>query len=128
MVVIAWRALHSREVAESVADLRRESLRFFIGCAAVGYLGWHFLTAMVLAGQTDDVAWLVHHWSLMPIVLAGLGLSQLLLQLRSSLAVPCFLVTSIISITSAVWLLGSSTAALLYPLLVLVAVVLLDPL
>jgi signal transduction histidine kinase/CheY-like chemotaxis protein len=126
--VIAWRALHSREVAESVADLRRDSLQFFIICTAAGYLGWHFVSAAVLAGQTDDVAWLLDHWSLLPIVLAGLGLSQLLLHLRSPLAVPCFLVTSLVSVTGAVWLLDSSSAALLYPLLVLVAVVMLDPL
>ena len=126
--MIAWRALHSREVAESVADLRRDSLQFFVVCTAIGYLGWHFVSAAVQAGETDDVAWLLDHWSLMPIVLAGLGLTQLLLHHRSPLAVPCFLVTSLLSITAAVWLLESSTAALLYPLLVLVAVVLLDPL
>ena len=126
--MIAWRALHSQEVAESVADLRRDSLRFFIACAAAGYLAWHFVSATVLAGQVDDVAWLVDHWSLVPIVLTGLGLSALLLRARPDLAVPGFLLTSLLSITSAIWLLEAPTAALLYPLLVLVAVVLLDPL
>jgi signal transduction histidine kinase/CheY-like chemotaxis protein len=126
--VIAWRALHSQEVAESVADLRRDSLRFFIACTAAGYLGWHFVSATIMAGQVEDVRWLADHWALMPIVLAGLASSLLLLRVHSSLAAPCFLFTSLLSITSAVWLLESGAATLLYPLLVLVAVVLLHPL
>jgi signal transduction histidine kinase/CheY-like chemotaxis protein len=126
--VITWRALQDQNVIDGVEALRRDSLRFFILCAAIGFLGWHFVDGAIRAGHGLDDVDLARRWAIVPIALAGLGATLLLLQRESRLAAPCFLVTSLVSVTTALWLTGQVAATMLYPLLVLVAVVLLHPL
>ena len=131
--MMRWRPLQDQNVAVGVEELRRDSLRFFILCAMVGFLGWHFLGGAIQGGHTIDGrplddADVARHWALVPIALAGLGASMILLRRSSRLAAPCFLASSLVSITAGIWLTGQPTATILYPLLVLVAVVLLHPL
>jgi signal transduction histidine kinase/CheY-like chemotaxis protein len=125
---MTWRALRDENVADGVEELRRDSLRFFILCAAVTFLGWHFVDGALHAGHSLEAIDVGRRWAIVPIVLVGLGASLWLLRRSSRLAASCFLVTSLISVTAGVWFTGQPIATVLYPLLVLVAVVLMHPL
>lgn len=126
--MLTWRALQDQTVADGVAELRRDSLRFLIVCTTIGYVSWHFLGGVVRIGQTSGLDEIGRSWALLAIVLAGLGLSQILLTRGSMRAAPCFIVTSFASTTAGLWLTGQADAIMLYPVLTLTAVVLLHPL
>jgi hypothetical protein len=44
---LTWYGLQHPEIAESVEELRGETLRLLVSIAAVGYVAWHLLGAVL---------------------------------------------------------------------------------
>lgn len=124
---LTWRGLWSKEAAEELATFRKDALQFLLWIAAAGYLAWHILVTLSPSRPAlgDDA---IRHWSLVPIVLAGLLVTFLLLRHFPHAAVAWFLVWAVAAATTASWLLHSSAALALYPIISLTALVLLHPL
>ena len=120
---LTWPVLRDPDIACQVESLRTDTLRFLLLITSLGLLGWHIAST----DQAPPEA-LVYHWEVVVVAASGLGMTSALLGRRSRLAVWCFLGTSVLSITAATWIFSAPTVVALYPLLTLVAVVLLDPL
>lgn len=120
---LTWQSLRAIDIASEVESLREDALQVFLGVATVGYVGWH--TVAVLGASPEDGP---RYWALFAVVVPGLGCTHVLQRRGSRLAAWCFLFTSLLSITTAAWLLATPTATLLYPAVVLAAVALLHPL
>lgn len=125
-----WRLVRSPDIATAIAELQADSLRFFVKLIAISYLAWHFMSEFLIANSLsrDSADRAVRAWALLPVVVAGLAVTNLLLQRRSPLAHGWFLASSLLSATAAIWLLAAPQATLLYALLALAAVVLVHPL
>src|SRR2546426_9738204 len=119
---LTWYGLQPPEIAESVEELRGEPLRLLVSIAAVGYVAWHLLGAVLSPPERGLV-----YWALFPLVAIGLAGTHALRQRRSRIAVVWFLVSGVVSVTAAAWLFQSAAPLLFYPLLALAGVVLLHP-
>jgi signal transduction histidine kinase/CheY-like chemotaxis protein len=126
--ILAWRKLADPEIELEIESLRADTLRLFIECSGAFYLLWHFTTLLVRSDDVDPASSVPYYWTLLGIVAPGLLLSWRLQRRRSSAAAACYLATGFLAATTAIWLFGSPAPALAYPLLALVAVVLLHPL
>jgi signal transduction histidine kinase/CheY-like chemotaxis protein len=120
--LVWWRGLQHGDLARRVDDLRTDSFHLVLRVATASYLIWHFARTYEKGTQG------LEHWPLVSVVAVGLGGSYLLWQRGSRFAIWYFLLSSALAIAAAVWLLGATEALILYPLLALVAVVLLHPL
>jgi signal transduction histidine kinase/DNA-binding response OmpR family regulator len=119
---LTWYGLQHPEIAESVEELRGETLRLLVSIAAVGYVAWHLLGAVLSPPERGLI-----YWALFPLVAIGLAGTHALRQRRSRIAVVWFLVSGVMSVTAAAWLFQSAAPLLFYPLLALAGVVLLNP-
>lgn len=120
---LTWRRLRDTRIAEEVEALREETLRLVLWMTAAGYILWHSAATAV---AMPNVA--IRYWLLFPVVVAGLALTYLLSKQRTTIATACFSISSILSVTAAIWILRSPVPTLLYPFVVLAAAFLIDPL
>jgi signal transduction histidine kinase/CheY-like chemotaxis protein len=120
---LTWPELRNEQVRDSAQELREQTLRRVLIVVAAAYVIWQ-LAATFLAPHQDAP----RSWAVFPVVAVSLGATFALLRQRSRLAPLCLLASGVICITSAVWLLDAPAATALYPVVVMVAVVLMHPL
>lgn len=120
---LAWTTLEDAEIATEVDALRESTLKSLLWATALGYLAWHLAST---SDATPEA--LMRHWILVPVVVLGLVTTWLLYCRRSRMASWWFLFSSGLSITVGTWLFAAPAGTMLFPLLALVAVVLLNPL
>lgn len=123
-----WRHIRDPNVATIVRELEEDSLRFLVRVMVAGYLAWHLISLVRNTTHENSADRIIHLWALFVPVMGGLAVTDALQRHGSGLARQWFLLSSLISITAAVWLLAAPDAAMLYPLLALAAVVLFHPL
>lgn len=120
---VAWRGLSDSEIADAIGELRDDALRALLLFVTVSYFGWQFVSTITAPVPDAPRSWIVA-----PVVVLSLLGTYVLHSARSALAAPYFLLTSVLAIVAAIWLLAVPFAAVLLPVTVLAAVVLLHPL
>ena len=119
---LTWYRLRDPEIAADVDTLRDETLRFILKATVIGYVAWHSVAAIMSAPAER-----YRYWLLFVVVALGLLATYVLQGKTARSASCCLLTTAIVSITTATWILASPGAPLLFPLVVMIAVVLLHP-
>lgn len=121
---LTWPELQNPEMAYAINSLREDALRFLVAATAVGYAFWQMMVTVTV--PLDDTP---RYWAVFPFLVPGLvATSHLLKRHGLGPASICLLATAIVSITVAVWFVGSPMALIFYPLVTLAAVVLFHPL
>lgn len=120
---LTWQALWRSDIDSEIAVLRRSTFQFLLWAAAGGYLAWHWIS-MVLVLPEESAS----YWLLFAIAVGSVLITYAIYQRHLRLAYWSFLACSLLVITATVWLLRTPVALLFYPLVALIAVVLLHPL
>ena len=120
---LAWPTLRNPDIASEINALRESTLRLLLWMIAIGYLGWH-----VVSTDRASPDSLVRHWVLAPLVVAGLAATFSLQRSHPRGGICAFLALGALLIVAGTWLFSSPAATMLFPLLALVAVILLQPL
>ena len=121
------RSLRDHDMSSDLLALQEDSLRLLIRMAATVYLGWHFLTLLIISTPGASVEVVFRYWVPVTIVMASLAASYQLEQRQSRLAAEFFVWSSLVSNIATVWLLVTPAPAFFLPLLIIVGVVLIRP-
>lgn len=124
----ARRTLPSSEIAGVIAAVRRETLRRIVILLAVAFLLWQFGVPILDPTIAGSLPALMQRWTLLVCVGLCLGGTYLVSERWPHVAGAYFLTAGTLTVTAALWLLQAPLLTFLYPLTVLVAVALVQPL
>ena len=122
--LLTWRQLRAPEIEETLTGLREDMLGLFLGIIVVGYATWQLAITFFISSPADTP----RAWSVFPFLGVGLAITFLLHRHRTPLAAPCLVASCVVATTAAVWYLETPLALIFYPLVTLLAVVLIHPL
>jgi signal transduction histidine kinase/CheY-like chemotaxis protein len=111
------------EINDAVTMLREDVLGLFLILLTIGYLTWLCVSTLILPIDTA-----ARQWLMVPVIVICLAGSYYLSQRSYDLAVKFLLGMLTASVTAALWVFDAPPIASFYPLIALVAVVLLSPL
>lgn len=122
-----WHALRlpsaaGLEINRELDPLREDALRLFLDVSAAGYVGWLLLSTYFAPPADAPLPWVTFP----PAALCYAG-TRTLLRRDFRLAVGFLLPSAVVTITIAVWLLGSTLAVLLYPIVAVLAAIWVRP-
>ncbi len=128
---VTWAGLRDPEIAETITDLRRETVQTLLWVGGGGYVLWHYFSLLGLHTQpvsetTDEV--ILRRWAVFVLVIAALAGLRRLLGWRPALAVRVFPFVGALLVVGAMGLLQTPDPWFLLPLCSLAATVLLHPL
>jgi signal transduction histidine kinase/DNA-binding response OmpR family regulator len=119
-----WRtALGAAEARAQLHELRRDTLRLFLGLTTAGYLVWHYVNALTWPAEQ-----MTRVYAIAPAAAAVLGGTFLLLRRGRRAATALFVGGTLLALTWAVLVLENGRVAMLYPTLALVAAFVIHPL
>jgi signal transduction histidine kinase/CheY-like chemotaxis protein len=122
---LTWPELRDEQVRDSAQQLREQTLRRVLVVTTAGYLVWQFASTFLAPHQDAP-----RSWAIFPVVAISLAATYFLLRTRSglTLTIVCLLGSAVGCVTAAVWLLDAPGAMALYPIVAMVAVVMMHPL
>lgn len=120
-----WRIpLDSSEAEEQFGELRTDALRLFLALGAAAYVTWHYVS---ISGQTTELA-LARADKIFVVAVPVLVATYVALSRGHRLATAVFIGGSLVTVSWALHVLDAPEVAGVYPILALVAAVVVHPL